>query len=117
MLHRLRPTLGRVRDQGGRACLISGPVRWTGELVVDWSTAARPCTYRVPAKSSSGFLAEIEMETARRRGVLRARSESAADLGTVEQWLSAIGDVTTSEPLVVQRHARRCSAAVRRWQR
>jgi hypothetical protein len=42
VLNRLRPTLGRVRNQGGRARLIPVPPKWTGESFVDWSTAARP---------------------------------------------------------------------------
>jgi hypothetical protein len=42
VLNRLRPTLGRVRNQGGRAPLIPVPSKWTGESFVDWSTAARP---------------------------------------------------------------------------
>jgi len=90
---RLRPVLGRVRDQDGRARLI--PVRISGEdnqSLIDEQRRDRDTEYREVVDRVPQFLAEIEMETARGRATYTEVEESEADLERFEKWLAAIAD-------------------------
>ncbi len=87
----LRPVLGRVHGQGGRARLIS--VRISGEehqALVDEQQGDRDTEYGEVVERAPQFLDEIEMETARGRATYAEVEESEADLERFEKWLAAI---------------------------
>jgi hypothetical protein len=90
---RLRPVLGRVRGQGGRARLI--PVRISDEenqSLIEEQRRDRDTEYLEVVERVPHFLAEIEMETGRGKATYSEVEESEADLERFEKWLAAIAD-------------------------
>lgn len=87
------PVVARIRSQGGRVRISTVALHeHEHEALAAEQRDDRDDEYSEVVERVPQFLAEIEMETARRRATYAEVEESEADLERFEKWLASIAD-------------------------